>query len=97
VSGQPLRSLTKGRLTLNGIVRTGHWTDGAEYRAWKGKDVVIWSGQWESYWRPDGFGYTKDLDQAGIWTFEQAFKRTCGCGPEKRIEYRALRVERGPK
>ena len=58
--------------------------------ALKNKGVRIWSGEWETYWSPGGRGYTPDGLQAGVWEFEDAYKRTNHCGPEKKIEYRVV-------
>jgi hypothetical protein len=49
--------------------------------------VYIYSGQWKAFWRPDGGGYTGDVDQAGVYTLADAWRRTSHCGPEKQIYY----------
>jgi len=56
-------------------------------------NVYIYSGQWQSFWRPNGGGYTNDLNQAGVYTLADAWNRTSHCGPEKDIRY--LRVPEG--
>ncbi len=46
----------------------------------------IYSSQWGYYWRPKSSGYgTKD--EAGIYTFKDAYGRTRHCGSEKGIWY----------
>lgn len=52
-----------------------------------GKQVRIWSGEHHAWWRPEGEGYTDHKEAAGIWLFEDAYRRTDHCGPEKRIVY----------
>lgn len=55
---------------------------------WYGKQVRIWSGEHEAYWRPGGAGYTADGLEAGIFAFEDAWDRSSHCDPSKRIEYK---------
>ena len=55
------------------------------------KPVRIWSRQWGAFWRPGRCGYTYQRDEAGIYTFEDAFDATCHCGPEKQIYYDFIR------
>jgi hypothetical protein len=52
-----------------------------------GKMVRIWSGEWQAWWRPKSCGYTNDITQAGIYTFQEAWATSAHCGPEKRIIY----------
>jgi len=52
-----------------------------------GRQVRIWSGEWDAWWRPCGHGYTTDILQAGIFEFEDAEQQSHHAGPEKRIEY----------
>lgn len=33
----------------------------------QGKQVIIFSGQWEAYWKSDGAGYTQKRSEAGIY------------------------------
>jgi hypothetical protein len=58
--------------------------------------VLIWSGEHQAYWRPNGNGYTLDRDVAGRWYLLDARRQTQHCGPEKKIEFRrAARPEQG--
>lgn len=54
-----------------------------------GKMVRIWSSERNAWWRPKAQGYTGDYQQAGIYTFDDAWARTAHCGPEKQISYHA--------
>ena len=47
--------------------------------------VIIWSGQWEAWWRKNGSGYTDNIKLAGIFSISEAWKRVNHCGPENRI------------
>ena len=49
--------------------------------------VLIWSAQWRAWWRAESSGYTSDPTSAGVYDFDDAYRRTRHCGPEKRIEY----------
>lgn len=49
--------------------------------------VYIFSGQWRSFWRPDGSGYTRNISDAGVYTLAEAYRRTSHCGPEKEIYF----------
>jgi hypothetical protein len=49
--------------------------------------VRIWSGEHGCWWRPNGAGYTVDALYAGVYFFDDAYKRTRHCGPEKQIEF----------
>lgn len=53
-----------------------------------GKKVYIISDGW--YWRPDAAGYTSDGLEAGVYDFEDAWRRSSHCGPEKRIVYKKV-------
>ena len=55
-----------------------------------GYNVHIWSGEWSAYWRSDGSGYTNDVVDAGVYSWDDAWRRTSHCGPEKKIEFRRL-------
>lgn len=52
-----------------------------------GKTVRIWSGEWRAWWRPKAQGYTDNIDEAGVFPFNEAWNRSYHCGPEKRISY----------
>jgi hypothetical protein len=75
------------RLTLNGINRKGPQQTVA-YWLLVGEKVRIWSREHQMYWRPNAQGYTGEPSAAGVYDFEDAYKRTKHCGPEKMIEYR---------
>lgn len=49
--------------------------------------MLIWSGQWGAFWRPDSSGYTKFVDDAGLYTMEEALADTWHAGREKQISY----------
>lgn len=50
-------------------------------------EVLIWSGQWSAYWRPNCAGYAAERDEAGRYTFAEAWASTHHCGPEKAIAF----------
>lgn len=56
-------------------------------RNWIGRTVRIWSGEWSSWWRYGGYGYTTDSTEAGVFSFEEAEGKSHHAGPEKQIEY----------
>ena len=53
----------------------------------KGKEVLIWSGEHNAYWRPRSSGYTANRSEAGIYSFEEAWHATSQCGHKKQIAY----------
>lgn len=53
----------------------------------EGKQVRIWSAQWNAWWRQGGNGYTVDSANAGTWLFAEALAVSFHAGREKRIEY----------
>lgn len=56
--------------------------------------VRIRSGQWGSWWRANGSGYTTDISQAGVYTPEDAWLYVSHVGPEKRIVlFEAVEIE----
>ncbi len=61
---------------------------------WSGKRVRIYSNEHEAYWRENGAGYTTDGLESGVYLFEDAWKRTAHCGPEKRITYHLENIHR---
>lgn len=58
--------------------------------------VRIYSREHHCWWRANGSGYSTDIAEAGIYTFEDAFARSHHCGPEKGIEYEVLPPEPPP-
>lgn len=74
--------------TLTGLKRRG------TLKTWKTEHghrlVRIWSGEWNSYWRPSRSGYTTDVAQAGVYRLDDAIDASGHCGPEKRIVYEFL-------
>lgn len=54
---------------------------------WGDRPVRIWSDQWDAFWRPGGIGYTDDPEQAGRWSFAEAYAATKSCGDEKQIRF----------
>lgn len=71
--------------TLAGLKRKGTLE---KWREEKGSlRVLIWSGEWGSYWRAKGSGYTTDIAQAGIYTLDEAISYSGHCDPSKQIEY----------
>jgi hypothetical protein len=56
------------------------------------KPVRIYSDQWGAYWRSGRAGYTYQRDEAGTYTFAEAFDATCHCGHEKHIYYQFIRA-----
>lgn len=68
---------------------------------WKGRLVYIYSGAYNRCYGKNYSGYPSNPEEVGVYTFEDAFKGTCHCGPEKYIEFihattaeRASRAER---
>lgn len=49
--------------------------------------VRIWSGEWHAYWCPNKCGYTTEIEKAGLYSFDEAYRSTRHCGPEKHISY----------
>lgn len=75
------------------LVRLQRWP--ALMRHWDNCMVRIYSEEHGAYWRPEGAGYTCDGLEAGVYVFEDAFKCTRHCGPEKRIVYRLADAQQG--
>lgn len=55
------------------------------------KKVYIWSAEHCGYWRSDAAGYTCLADDAGVYDYEDARRRTWHCGPEKKIVFEMVR------
>jgi hypothetical protein len=55
-----------------------------------GKRVRIWSREHGAWWRPDGCGYTTHISAAGIYEFEDAWKRSQHCDHDKGIVYEVV-------
>ena len=49
--------------------------------------VRIWSNEWNLWWGKNSNGYTDNKNHAGIYTIEEALKKSGHCGPEKGIVY----------
>lgn len=54
-------------------------------------DIAIWSGEHNCWWRDNGAGYVMELAAAGVYSFEEAFKRCDSMDPSKRIEFVVLK------
>lgn len=52
----------------------------------------IWSDEHQAWWRPNGAGYTLLIEEAGVYTFSDAYHATRHAGPEKKIQF-LLEVE----
>ena len=48
---------------------------------------MIWSGEWDAWWKQDACGYTTDSRLAGRFMFEEAERISHHAGNEKQIEY----------
>jgi alpha-glutamyl/putrescinyl thymine pyrophosphorylase clade 1 len=53
----------------------------------QGHAILIWSGEHRAWWRPNCQGYTQSIDEAGRYSFADAFEATKHCGPEKKIAF----------
>lgn len=53
--------------------------------------VLIFSGEWHLYWRPNASGYTGEVLSAGIYERKEAEGRLAMAGPEKQLEIRELK------
>lgn len=72
------------RRKLQSMLRKGGERTKAKF---EGATVRIWSGEHAAWWRAEGVGYTGDVKQAGLYSFEDAWSWSSHCGPEKRISY----------
>lgn len=71
--------------TLAGLKQKGTLQ---KWREEKGHlQVHIWSGEWQAYWRANGCGYTPNIEEAGVYTFDSAVSYSGHCSREKQIEY----------
>ncbi len=52
--------------------------------------VVIWSGEHLAYWKPNCCGYVTIVEEAGVYSREDAIACTRNCGPEKKIEIKTF-------
>jgi hypothetical protein len=50
-----------------------------------GKRVLIFSREHNAFWGSNGCGYVQWRNGAGVYRFEDAWRRTNHCGPEKKI------------
>ena len=80
-----LRSLTQQYVKLRG----------KEVLLKRFRYVLIRSQEHGAWWRPDGRGYTTLMDQAGVYTAEEAWQSTGHCGREKQIVYYEVRTPAG--
>ena len=58
--------------------------------------VYIWSDEHNAYWRHGGSGYTCRIGGAGIFSSEDALKKTKHCGDEKQIEFEEVLIRTLP-
>lgn len=58
---------------------------------YSGRSVRIRSGQWGAWWRENGGGYADNVALAGVFTFDDAYRRTSHVGREKMICIEVLR------
>lgn len=55
---------------------------------WSGKLVYIWDEKYRMYWRAEARGYTPRItDGVGVFDFEEAYRQTAHCEPERMIEF----------
>jgi hypothetical protein len=59
----------------------------------QGHFVRIYSMEHGCYWRDNYAGYTYYKEAAGVYAFEDAFKNTHHCGPEKGIHFEVAQPE----
>ena len=56
----------------------------------KSKNVLIRSGEWGAYFRPNNMGFTDKSSDAGIFKFTDAFNSTMHCSAEKQISFQII-------
>jgi len=49
------------------------------------KEVHIWSGEREAWWRPDAKGYTGDIGEAGVYSLKEGAEIIADADPEKEL------------
>ena len=64
--------------------------EGKRDQVMRASKVLLWSGQWMAWWRPDASGYTDEMDRAGVYSGEKAWTDGKHCGPEKKLAYDIL-------
>ena len=52
--------------------------------------VRIWSGQWGYWWRANGAGYTPEIEEAGIYDIDDAWRRVSHVGKEKKLSLESV-------
>ena len=52
--------------------------------------VRIYSREHHAWWGSNGSGYAIQRDEAGVYTFEDAWRRSSHCDPSKGIEYEII-------
>ena len=52
-----------------------------------GRKVYIWSGRHQAWWAPEGHGYVRPRDRAGVFDFEDAWRRSSHASPENQVAY----------
>lgn len=52
--------------------------------------VLIWSGEWRAYWRPESKGYTENRSEAGRYPREEAEAILRSVGPEKKLKIQPI-------
>lgn len=83
-------ALTIKSISLVHIQRVGFSTwNNREW--WLRHKVRIWSNEHGAFWRQDAAGYTDDAAQAWEIDFATAYERAKHCGPEKKINFLALK------
>lgn len=55
--------------------------------------VMIWSGEHKKWWLKNGCGYSDNIMDAGLYTFEDAWRSSSHCDPSKQIVYCVLASE----
>ena len=83
---RPPKALGQARL-LTSMKRKGGERTKAKFA---GKRVRIWSGEHRAWWRPGGCGYTTLIENAGIYSFEDAWRASAHCCQTKQIYYVAV-------